>query len=124
MKTKATTSSLTYVNLMSGPKSLQHMVPELGEMWARLRDAKLFQNWTYVTVLWQMGLHPKNRHKTSFSCEYGTFQYRVLPMRLLTASAAFQRWVEGRLKKHNLLWQRVNIGDIRRYILRPRQPMM
>ena len=59
-----------------------------------------------------MGLHPKSRHKTSFSCEYGTFQYRVLPMRLLTASAPFQRWVEGRLKKHNLLWQRVNIEDI------------
>ena len=52
-----------------------------------------------------MGLHPESRHKTSFSCEYGTFQYRVLPMGLLTTSAAFQRWVEGRLKKHNLLWQ-------------------
>jgi hypothetical protein len=32
-------------------------------------------------------------------------------MGLLTASAAFQRWVEERLKKHNLLWQRVNIGE-------------
>ena len=51
MKIQATASSLTYVNVMRGPKSLQHMVPELGEMWARLRDAKLFQNWTYVTVL-------------------------------------------------------------------------
>ena len=92
-------------------KSLQYMVPELGEMWAKLRNAKFISKLDLRHGFWQMGLHPKSRHKTSFSCEYGTFQYRVLPMGLLTASAAFQRWVEGRLKKHNLLWQRVNIGD-------------
>ena len=92
-------------------KSLQYMVPELGEMWAKLRNAKFISKLDLRHGFWQMGLHPESRHKTSFSCEYGTFQYRVLPMGLLTASAAFQRWVEGRLKKHNLLWQRVNIGD-------------
>ena len=92
-------------------KSLQYMVPELGEMWAKLRNAKFISKLDLRHGFWQMGLHPDSRHKTSFSCEYGTFQYRVLPMGLLTASAAFQRWVEGRLKKHNLLWQRVNIGD-------------
>ena len=92
-------------------KSLQYMVPELGEMWAKLRNAKFISKLDLRHGFWQMGLHPSSRHKTSFSCEYGTFQYRVLPMGLLTASAAFQRWVEGRLKKHNLLWQRVNIGD-------------
>jgi hypothetical protein len=96
-------------------KSLQYMVPELGEMWAKLRNAKFISKLDLRHGFWQMGLHPESRHKTSFSCEYGTFQYRVLPMGLLTASAAFQRWVEGRLKKHNLLWQRVNIGDIGRY---------
>jgi hypothetical protein len=42
--------------------------------------------------------------------------YRVLPMGLLSASAAFQRWVEGRLKKHNLLWQRVNSSHEKKYI--------
>ena len=92
-------------------KSLQYMVPELGEMWAKLRNAKYISKLDLRHGFWQMGLHPESRHKTSFSCEYGTFQYRVLPMGLLTASAAFQRWVEGRLKKHNCLWQRVNIGD-------------
>jgi transposase InsO family protein len=92
-------------------KSLQYMVPELGEMWAKLRNAKFISKLDLRHGFWQMGLHPESRHKTSFSCEYGTFQYRVLPMGLLTASAAFQRWVEGCLKKHNLLWQRVNIGD-------------
>ena len=115
-------------------KSLQYMVPELGEMWAKLRNAKFISKLDLRHGFWQMGLHPESRHKTSFSCEYGTFQYRVLHMGLLTASAAFQRWVEGRLKKHNLLWQRVNIGDIciidtcrhtfRRYIPRPSQPTM
>ena len=105
-------------------KSLQYMVPELGEMWAKLRNAKFISKLDLRHGFWQMGLHPDSRHKTSFSCEYGTFQYRVLPMGLLTASAAFQRWVEGRLKKHNLLWQRVNIGDIRRYIPRQRQSKM
>jgi hypothetical protein len=93
-------------------KSLQYMVPELGEMWAKLRNAKFISKLDLRHGFWQMGLHPESRHKTSFSCEYGTFQYLVLPMGLLTASAAFQRGVEGRLKKHNLLWQRVNIGDM------------
>jgi hypothetical protein len=126
-------------------KSLQYMVPELGEMWAKLRYAKFISKLDLRHGFWQMGLHPESRHKTSFSCEYGTFQYRVVPTGLLTASAAFQRWVEDRLKKHNLLWQRANIGDIstlisperdikilstrdictfRRYIPRQRQPTM
>ena len=74
-------------------KSLQYMVPELGEMWAKLRNAKFISKLDLRHGFWQMGLHPDSRHKTSFSCEYGTFQYRVLPMGLLTASAAFQRWV-------------------------------
>ena len=32
--------------------------------------------------------------------------------------------MEGRLKKHNLLWQRVNIGDTYRIIIRTKVPMM
>jgi len=72
----------------------------------------LFRNWTYVTDFYgKMDQHPESRHRTSFSCEYGTFQYRVLPMGLIIDSVAFQRWVQGRLKKHNLWWQRVNIGE-------------
>jgi hypothetical protein len=70
-------------------KSLQYMVPELGEMWAKLRNAKFISKLDLRHGFWQMGLRPESRHKTSFSCEYGTFQYRVLPMGLLTASAAF-----------------------------------
>ncbi len=83
-------------------KSLQYMVPELGEMWAKLRNAKFISKLDLRHGFWQMGLHPNSRHKTSFSCEYGTFQYRVLPMGLIIDSVAFQRWVQGRLKKHNL----------------------
>jgi hypothetical protein len=64
-------------------KSLQYMVPELGEMWAKLRNAKFISKLDLRHGFWQMGLHPNSMHKTSFSCEYGTFQYRVLPMGLL-----------------------------------------
>jgi hypothetical protein len=66
-------------------KSLQYMVPKLGEMWAKLRNAKFISRLDLRHGFWQMGLHPDSRHKTPFSCAYGTFQYRVLPMGLLTA---------------------------------------
>ena len=47
-------------------ESLQHMVPELGGMWAKLRNAKFISTLDSRHGFWQMGLHPKSRHKTSF----------------------------------------------------------
>jgi hypothetical protein len=48
-------------------KSLQYMVPELGEMWAKLRNAKFISKLDLRHGFWQMGLHPNTRHKTSVS---------------------------------------------------------
>ena len=51
MKTKATASCWT-----RGPKSLQYMVPELGEMWAKLRNAKFISKLDLRHgFLWQNG---------------------------------------------------------------------
>ena len=39
-------------------------------------------------------------HKTAFQCEFGTYEYTVVPMGLLTARSFYQSWLEAILRKH------------------------
>jgi hypothetical protein len=39
----------------------------------------------------QIPIHPDDRHKTTFTCPYGTFAYRRMPFSLCNAPASFQR---------------------------------
>lgn len=36
-------------------------------------------------------MSPGDRHKTAFTCRYGTYQFTVMPFGLSTAPATFQR---------------------------------
>ena len=46
-----------------------------------------------LVVITRYKLHPKDQDKTTFTCPWGTFAYRVLPFGLCNALATFQRAV-------------------------------
>ena len=56
----------------------------------------------------KMPLHKDSRKKTAFKCEFGTFQYRVVPMGSLSSTAHFQRFVETKLERHGVLHRLVH----------------
>jgi hypothetical protein len=49
------------------PLSTGDPTENLGEMWAKLRNAKFISKLDLRHGFWQMGLHPKSRHKKKFS---------------------------------------------------------
>ena len=57
---------------------------------------------------WQAALDPKTAHRTAFTCEYGTFQYKVVPMGLLSSAQFFQSFVETKLDRHGILYRKVH----------------
>jgi hypothetical protein len=60
---------------------------------------------------WQAPLDPATKHKTAFSCEFGSFQYRVVPMGLLSSAQFYQSFVEKKLDRHGILYKKVHASS-------------
>ena len=58
---------------------------------------------------WQASLDPATKHKTAFTCEFGSFQYRVVPMGLLHSAQFYQRFIETKLDRHGVLYKKVHL---------------
>nr|GEY62828.1 reverse transcriptase domain-containing protein [Tanacetum cinerariifolium] len=48
----------------------------------------------------QIPINPPNQEKTTFTCPYGTFAYRIMPFGLCNAPGTFQRFLGQRKMKH------------------------
>ena len=47
---------------------------------------------------WQIPLNPKSKHKSSFVCKQGTFEFNVMPCGLCNTPGTFQRVMDSILK--------------------------
>ena len=85
----------------------QYHIPDVHEMWAKLQGSKYISLLDLKSGYWLCPLEKESRQYTSFTTPYGTYKYTVAPMGMLTSAAHFQRFVERKLEKHNLLYKRV-----------------
>ena len=51
-------------------------------------------------------------HKTAFSCQFGTFEYTVMPFGLMNGPSAYQKMVNGLLDPVKRPWLAVYIDDV------------
>jgi hypothetical protein len=61
------------------------------EMLERLANHAYFCFLDRYSGFMQIQIHLDDQHKTTFTCPYGTFEYRRMPYRLCNTPASFQR---------------------------------
>ncbi|GJS34399.1 reverse transcriptase domain-containing protein [Tanacetum coccineum] len=64
---------------------------EIDEKKSRLKDLPHHLEYAYLHGFFQIPIAPKDQEKTTFTCPYGTFAYRMMPFGLCNAPATFQR---------------------------------
>jgi hypothetical protein len=89
-------------------KPFQYHLPEPEDCVDKLKGAKWLSVIDIEKAFWNLALHKNSRHKTAFKCVFGTFEYCVAPMGLLTSAAWWQRFIEQKLSRHGILHRLVH----------------
>jgi hypothetical protein len=75
-------------------------IPRIEEIFSHLHNAKIFSTIDLCSSYNQIRLHKDSQQFTAFSCEYGFFEYRVLPQGVTNGCATFQRIISKVLEGH------------------------
>ena len=90
-------------------KRENYYIPDLSAMFEKLKGSKYMSCLDLRAAYWQASLDPATKHKTAFTCELGSFQYRVVPMGLLHSAQFYQRFIETKLDRHGVLYRKVHL---------------
>ena len=66
-------------------------IPRIEDLFTYLCKATLFSTLDLASGYYQVAMKPESQQYTAFSCEFGFFEYKVMPMGLTNACATFQR---------------------------------
>jgi hypothetical protein len=75
-------------------------IPRIEEIFAHLSKAKIFSTIDLCSSYNQIRLSKDSQQYTAFSCEYGFFEYRVLPQGVTNGCSTFQRIMTKVLERH------------------------
>ena len=92
-------------------KRINYYMPDITGMFDKLKGAAFTSCLDLQKGYWQAPLDPKTKHKTAFSCEFGSFQYRVVPMGLISSAQYYQSFVEKKLDRHGILYKKVHASS-------------
>jgi len=66
-------------------------LPNINTMLAKLKEAKVYSKFDLAYGYYQIPMDPESQKYTAFICEFGLYEYRVMPMGLSCSGASFQR---------------------------------
>ena len=69
-------------------------IPKIEDLFTYLSSARVFTTLDLASGYYQVPMSPESQQFTAFSCEYGFFEYKVMPMGLTCAGATFQRMMD------------------------------
>ena len=66
-------------------------IPIINDLFVYLAKAKVFSTLDLKSGYFQVKMKPESQALTAFACEFGFYEYKVMPMGLTNACATFQR---------------------------------
>ena len=99
-----------YRALNAQVEPVQHHIPDVHQMYEKLRNANFISTLDLKNGYWNAGLTEESKRLTAFSTEFGTYEYNVVPQGLVCSAAHFQKWVETKLRKHGILFEHVSVN--------------
>ena len=73
-------------------------IPRIEDLFSYLKPAKVFTTLDLASGYYQVKMDADCRKYTAFSCDFGFFEYNVMPMGLTNACATFQRLMDNVLR--------------------------
>jgi hypothetical protein len=98
---------IDYRELNSITRKDAYPLPRIDEMLDSFGKAKWFTSLDLISGYWQVEVDPKDRPKTAFITQFGTYQFKVMPFGLCNAPATFQRLMDEVFR--GILWEFVMV---------------
>lgn len=73
-------------------------IPIINDIFVHLSKAKVFSTIDLKNGYYQVRMEESSQEMTAFACQFGFFEYRVMPMGLTNSGATFQRLMNHVLK--------------------------
>ena len=80
---------VNYRALNKTTKRDEYPLPRIDDMLDSLGGAAWFTSLDLASGYWQVEMDPKDREKTAFITQFGTYQFKVMPFGLCNAPATF-----------------------------------
>jgi hypothetical protein len=80
----------------------EYSLPRIDDMMDSLGGSAWFTSLDLASGYWQVEMDPRDKEKTAFITQFGTYQFTVMPFGLCNAPATFQRLMDDVLQ--DLLW--------------------
>jgi hypothetical protein len=87
-------------------------LPNIENLFCLLSKAKYYSKFDLASGYYQIKMSPESRKYTVFACEFGLYEYLVMPMGLTNAPATFQRLMNEVLKDLIGIFCAVYLDDI------------
>ncbi|CAF1129296.1 unnamed protein product, partial [Brachionus calyciflorus] len=91
--------TIDYRSLNERTQKDAHPLPNSEDFYVLLSKSKWYTKMDLITGYFQILMKPESRQLTAFTCEWGLFEYLVMPMGLTNAPATFQRAMNKVLKR-------------------------
>ena len=87
-----------YRKLNSQTVRMATPLPKPRDIMAKLGGSTVFTALDLASGYWQIGVNPKDRHKTAFVTPWGLYEFNVMPFGLTNAPAIFQGAMDSLFK--------------------------
>ena len=103
--------TIDYRKLNSITVKDNYPLPRIDDMLAKLKKAKIFSKIDFASGYFQVKMATGSRAFTAFICEYGVFEFTVMPMGMKNSGATFQRLMNKLFENHIGLFCIIYIDD-------------